>query len=119
MNPTSLASAARILWRLLEHHRHDPETLFREAGLDPSMLNESRARFVDKCTRAAWRAATQRIDNPWLGLLAAEQWRPTDLDALPCAFLASRRLPAPSASCPGSPSVMSIPRSASMSMGAR
>ena len=92
MNPTSLASAARILWRLLQHHGLDADDVFREAGLDPGMMSESRARFADSNTSAAWLAAARLIDNPCFGLLAAGQWRPTDLHALGCAFLASRTL---------------------------
>ena len=57
MNPTSLASAARILWRLLEYHGLDSEEVFREAGLDSSMMSDSRARFGDANTRAAWGGA--------------------------------------------------------------
>ena len=92
MNPTSLASAARILWRLLEHHGIDPGEVYRRAGLDISKLRDSRARFADANTRAAWQAAERLIDTPCFGLLAAEQWRPTDFHALGCAFLASPTL---------------------------
>jgi len=92
MNPTSLASAARILWRLLQYYGLDSEEVFREAGLDSKMMSQSRARFADTNTRAAWLAAARLIGDPCFGLLAAEQWRPTDLHALGCAFLASRTL---------------------------
>jgi len=92
MNPTLLASAARILWRVIERHGTDPVTVFREAGLDPALMNESRARCADSKTRAAWREAARLIDDPCFGLLAAEVWRPTDFHALGYAFLASRTL---------------------------
>jgi len=92
MNPTLLASAARILWRLLERHGIDPEHVFREVGLDPSHIHDPRARYADIKTRAAWRMATELIDNPCFGLLSAEVWRPTDFHALGYAFLASRTL---------------------------
>jgi AraC-like DNA-binding protein len=92
MNPTLLASAARILWRLLERHGVPPEHVFRDVGLDPEAIRDSRARYADTKTRAAWRLAAQLIDNPCFGLLAAEVWRPTDFHALGYAFLASRTL---------------------------
>jgi AraC-like DNA-binding protein len=92
MNPTLLASAARILWRLLERHGVDPEHVFREVGLDPNNLHDARARYADTKTRAAWQLAARLIDNPCFGLLAAEVWRPTDFHALGYAFLASRTL---------------------------
>ncbi len=92
MTPTLLASAARILWRLIERHGVDPEAVFREAGLDPAQMSQSRARYADGKTRAAWGIAARLIGNPCFGLLAEEAWRPTDFHALGYAFLASRTL---------------------------
>jgi AraC-like DNA-binding protein len=92
MNPTSLASAARILWRLLELYGIDPGDVYHKAGINASKMRDSRARYADTKTRAAWQMAARLIDNPCFGLLAAEHWRPTDFHALGCAFLASRTL---------------------------
>jgi AraC-like DNA-binding protein len=92
MNPTLLASAARILWRLLERHGVDPKHVFREVGLDPNQVRDPRARYADTKTRAAWQMAAQLIDDPCFGLLTAEVWRPTDFHALGYAFLASPTL---------------------------
>jgi AraC-like DNA-binding protein len=92
MSPTLLASAARILWRLLERHGIDPEQVFRDAGLNPEHVHDPRARYADTKTRAAWQLATRLIDNPCFGLLSAEVWRPTDFHALGYVFLASQTL---------------------------
>ncbi|MGB5735743.1 MAG: helix-turn-helix domain-containing protein [Thiohalocapsa sp.] len=92
MNPTLLASAARILWRLLERHGVDPEHVFCEVGLDPNSIHDTRARYADAKTRATWQLAARLIDDPCFGLLSAEVWRPTDFHALGYAFLASREL---------------------------
>jgi AraC-like DNA-binding protein len=92
MNPTLLASAARILWRLLERYGVDPIYVFREVGLDPEQIHDSRARYADVKTRAAWQLASELIDDPCFGLLAGDVWRPTDFHALGYAFLASRTL---------------------------
>ena len=92
MNPTLLASTARILWRLLERHGIDPEHVFREVGLDPNAVHDARARYADTKTLVAWQMAARLIDDPCFGLLAAEVWRPTDFHALGYAFLASRTL---------------------------
>jgi AraC-like DNA-binding protein len=92
MNPTLLASAARILWRLLERYGVDPNHVFREVGLDPDQIHDSRARYADTKSRAAWQLASQLIDDPCFGLLSGEVWRPTDLHALGCSVLASRTL---------------------------
>jgi AraC-like DNA-binding protein len=92
MNPTLLASAARILWRLLERHGIDPEQVFREVGLDPGHVRDPRARYAVTEGRAAWRRAAELIDNPCFGLMAADVWRPTDFHGLGYAFLASPTL---------------------------
>ena len=77
MNPTSLASAARILWRLLEYHGLDSEEVFREAGLDSSMMSDSRARFGDANTRAAWGGAA--LAGLALGTSAGLGWMKVSL----------------------------------------
>jgi len=92
MIATLLASGARILYRLIERNGVDPQWVFREAGLDPALLDNPRARFRVENARAAWREAARLIDNPCFGLQAAEAWRPTDFHALGYAFLASQTL---------------------------
>jgi AraC-like DNA-binding protein len=92
MVPTLLASAARILWRIIERNGADPASVFRVAGLDPAQMDDPRARYPVKSARAAWREAARVIDNPCFGLEAARAWRSTDFHALGYAFLASRTL---------------------------
>ena len=92
MIATVLASGARVLYRLIERNGVDPQWVFREAGLDPALLDDPRARFRVENARAAWREAARLIDNPCFGLQAADVWRPTDFHALGYAFLASRTL---------------------------
>jgi AraC-like DNA-binding protein len=89
---TLLASATRVLWRILERNGVDPGMVFRKAGLDPSVLDEPRARYQIEHARAAWGEAARRIADPCFGLQAAEEWRPTDFHALGYAFVASRTL---------------------------
>ena len=89
---TSLASVSRILARLLEHYQISPEAVFREAGLDPALMDEPRGRYRVKATIAAWAKAEERIGNPCFGLKAAEYWHAPDMHALGYAFLASSTL---------------------------
>ncbi len=89
---TSLASLSRPLWRLLERHHIDPDFVFREAGLDPVLMDESRARYKTQRLVAAWGRAAALIKDPCFGLEIAEVWSPTDLHALGYAFLASSTL---------------------------
>lgn len=89
---TLLASATRVLWRILERNGVDPGLVFRKAGLDPAVLDEPRARYRVENARAAWSEAARRIADPCFGLQAAEEWRLTDFHALGYAFVASRTL---------------------------
>jgi len=92
MIATSLASVTRPLWRLLEHYHIDPEFVFREAGLDPALMDQPRGRYKLKSVLRAWTKADALIDDPCLGLKVADFWRPTDFHALGYAFLASSTL---------------------------
>lgn len=90
--PTSLASAARPFWRLLEHCRIDAQFVFREAGLDPALMEQPRERYPIERRTAAWRKAVELTDDPCFGLKMAEVVLPTDLHALGYAVLASSTL---------------------------
>ena len=92
MYGTSIATASRILWRMLERRDIDPGPLFREAGLDPERLTDPRARYPGKEARLAWARASDMVDDPSFGLTSAEVWQPTDFHALGFAFLASTTL---------------------------
>lgn len=92
MIATSLASAARPFWRLLDHYNIDPAYVFREAGLDPALMDEPRERYNVGRRAAAWKTAEELIDDPCFGLKIAAFWSPTDLHALGYAFLASSTL---------------------------
>jgi len=92
MIATSLASAARPFWRLLEHCHIDAERVFREAGLDPALMDKPRERYRVEQRTAAWVKAAELTDDPCFGLRMAEVLTPTDLHALGYAFLASGTL---------------------------
>jgi AraC-like DNA-binding protein len=92
MSPTSLASASRILWRMLKRNGVDPGCVFREARLDPALMDDPRGRYPIENVRAAWLEGIRLIPDPCFGLQAAGVWRPTDFHALGYAFLASRTL---------------------------
>ena len=92
MIATTLASAARPFWRLLEHYKIDPAYVFREVGLDRSLMDKPRERYRVERYVAAWKMAAELIDDPCFGLKIAEVWSPTDLHALGYAILASSSL---------------------------
>jgi AraC-like DNA-binding protein len=91
---TILATAGRIVHRLIENQGLDADALYRECGIDPTRLNDATARYPLDRMRSLWLLAQQRIPKPCWGLAGGEVWRPTDYYALGFAFLASHTLEA-------------------------
>jgi AraC-like DNA-binding protein len=89
---TAIATAGRILWRMLECRGIDPAPLFHEAGLDAGSLDNPMVRYPAKESTQTWVRAEEMVDDPTFGLTIAEVWRPSDFHALGCAFLASTTL---------------------------
>lgn len=92
MNDTLLASASRVLWRLIKAEGEDADAIFEEAGLDTDLINQSSARYPTLLARQAWNFAAKKIKSPSFGLRAGAHWLPSDLHALGYAFLASKTL---------------------------
>ena len=89
---TTIATAARILWRMLEHRGIDPTPLFKEAGLDTNSLDNPLVRYPIKEGILAWTRASEMLEDPAFGLTIAKVWQPSDFHALGCAFMASATL---------------------------
>lgn len=87
-----LASLARPLWRLLNDQNIDARALFTQAGLDPDLIEEPRARFPHGNLRAAWQEAAQALGRPHIGLMTGQYLRVMDLNALGATFLSSANL---------------------------
>lgn len=92
MNDTLLASASRILWRLIKAEGANPDAIFLEAGLDTALINVASARYPVENARKAWHLAADCIQDPCFGIRAGLHWLPSDLHALGYAFLAGRTL---------------------------
>jgi AraC-like DNA-binding protein len=92
MTSTLLATGARILWRVIEAHGLDADAIFRDAGLDPALLNEPRGRYPLRRASVAWTKAGQLSGVPHIGLEAARHYRLTDFHALGIAFQSSSTL---------------------------
>ena len=89
---TAIATAGRILWRMLENRGIDPAPLFEEAGLDASSRDNPLVRYPLKQATLVWRRASEVLDDPAFGLSIASVWKPSDFHALGCAFMASATL---------------------------
>lgn len=92
MSDTVLASASRILWRTIAANDADSEAVFLEAGLNPTKVNESGARFPLENMRRAWSIAAQRVVDPCFGVTAGRHCLPGDLYGLGFVFLTSATL---------------------------
>jgi len=92
MSDTMLASASRILWRMIKAEGADPDAIFTEAGLSPALRNEATARYPVEKARKAWQLAADYIQDPCFGIHAGVHWLPGDLHALGYAFLSSKTL---------------------------
>ena len=75
MRDTLLASASRILWRLINAEGADSEAIFTEAGLDTALINEASARYPVENARKAWQLAADKIKSPCFGLHAGAHWQ--------------------------------------------
>ena len=92
MSSTILATAGRIVHRLIERHGLEADAMFLSAGLDPQKLNDPQARYPLDRSQELWRQMNEQIQDPCWGLAAGELWRPTDFHALGYAYLASGTL---------------------------
>jgi AraC-like DNA-binding protein len=92
MHYSHLATATNILWKLIEENGHDPETLYRNAGIDPGLLNKPGARVPYALVNKVWIKTIEIIDDPCFSLKAHKFWHPSYLHALGYAWLASHTL---------------------------
>lgn len=92
MDKSLLASLGRPLWRMLDSKNIDANALFRNAGLDPALVRESRMRYPYEQLCKAWEEAALVTGNDHLGLEIAHHFTPLDLNALGVTFLSSSNL---------------------------
>ena len=92
MHYSHLATATNILWKLIEANGHDPEALYRDAGIDPDLLNKPGARVPYTSVNKIWAKAYDIIEDPCFGVKAHKYWHPSYIHALGYAWLASHTL---------------------------
>ena len=89
---TTLASAAGMLWKVIESYNKDPEPYFRKAHIDPRLINDPSARFSLTAMDNVYQELYQQVDDPCMGLKLASVWHPSHLASLGYAWLASSTL---------------------------
>lgn len=90
---TTIASAARLIGETLEsHYAVDPLPVFTKAGIDPTRLGVSGARYPWTAMQKLWIASAEATGDPCVGLTVGRNIRPTTFHALGFSWLASRTL---------------------------
>jgi len=90
---TTIAAAARLIGETLKsHYAQDPLPVFAKAGIDPSRLDISGARYPWDTMQRLWVAAAEAAGDPCFGLTVGRNIRPTTFHALGFSWLASRTL---------------------------
>jgi AraC-like DNA-binding protein len=92
MFPTSISSWALLVWQALREQGHDPDAVFKTAGLDPARLADPNARYSAADMQKLWIEADTITANPCFGLEVGKLWHPTTFHALGYAWLASSTL---------------------------
>jgi len=90
--PTTLASWTRALRKQLDALGLDSVALCREAGLDPTLLDDPNARYPLSATTRLWQLAVEASGDPALGLKTSQFVSPTSFHALGYALVASTSL---------------------------
>ena len=68
MPVTAIATAGRILLRMLERRSIEPAPLFKEAGLETESMHDPLVRYTGKEARLFWTRVSGMLDDPTLGL---------------------------------------------------
>ncbi len=89
---TILASAAGLLWKVIESYGLDPEPYFRNAHIDPKLINDPRARFSLATIDKIYSDLFEAVNDPCMGLKLGSLWHPSHMASLGYAWLASSTL---------------------------
>ena len=77
---------------LVNHYGIDPVPLYEAAGLDPASIGKAGVRYPFSALRRLWAEAMEATEDPCLGLVAGQHCRPTTMQILGFAWLASTTL---------------------------
>ncbi len=92
MQLTHFAPATNLLWKHIESCGHDPEPLYRKAGINPALLHKSDSRISISHVDELWRLVVDLLDDPCFGIKMADNWHPSYVGALGYAWCASSTL---------------------------
>lgn len=92
MKATTISSWVLLIAKALESYGQDPDTVFRDAGLDTARLRDPNARYPFRDVTQVWQRAVDITGDRCFGLEAANHWHPTTTHALGYAWMASSSL---------------------------
>ncbi len=92
MTKTISASTTAILYKLMESYGLNSEDIYRQQGIKREDFNDPEKRISYSVMHNLWQQAEHLIADPCFGLKAVKIWRPSDLNALGYAWLASSSL---------------------------
>lgn len=92
MPASTLSSWALLVWEELNARQLDAQAIFQAAGLAPSKLSNTVARFPLANMTQLWDLAAQASGDDGFGIAAGGRWNPTTFHALGFAWLASNSL---------------------------
>ena len=92
MENNILASVGRPLWRYLDSQKVDADSLFRQFGLDPTLIHEPRTRYPYHSLCAVMVEVGKITKNENIGFEVAEHGTLLDLNVMGITFLSSRTL---------------------------
>jgi len=83
------APTTDVLWQLLDDRGIDPDTVFRDAGIDPGCISDSNARVPFERVAALWQRVLELTNDPYFGLRCNEFFNLAHLGALGAAWVTS------------------------------
>jgi len=89
---TNHAGILNSFWKIIESYEKDPAPIFKKLYLDIKLAEDPNARIPYTKVEALWKETIMLIDDPYIGLRAAELWHPSSAGALGYAWLASSSL---------------------------
>lgn len=92
MAHTFFAPTVKITLKVLGAYGVDTDALLKQFEIDPKKLNDPQARLPYALVDQLWKTGAEMIDDPALGLKAAEFWHPTQMGPLGYAWLSSNDL---------------------------
>ena len=92
MRHSVFAQSTCFLWGALMSTGVDPEPLFKQMGVDPTLTADPQARVDEEAVIKLWSRAIELTGDECLGIKAARHWHPSSLGALSYAWLASSTL---------------------------